>query len=62
MTGPQNAMVSIILGKVARKKAMFEDGVIDYSQYRSEVKRLVTDAREMGLTRMVILRILGGEL
>ena len=62
MEGPKGAMINLLLERVSRKKAQFDAGDIDYSQYRSEVRRVVSDARSMGLTRMMIFSILGGEL
>lgn len=59
--GPKkDAMVEMLMERVSRKRAQFEAGEVSFSQFRDEVRRVSSDARSMGLTRAMIVRLLGG--
>lgn len=56
----KDAVVDMLLERVSKKRAQLESGEVSYSQFRDEVRRANSDARSMGLTRAMIVRLLGG--
>lgn len=56
----KDEIVDMLLERVSRKRAQLDAGEVSYSQFRADVRRVVLDARSMGVSRAVIVRLLGG--